>query len=518
VWRQKGYGSSGYKSVVNERGYDLRTREGRAQHAQRQTNNFIAGLCVFFSFGAAWLFDSAYGLWAGYVLFWIIIAFTNGVGTFVWAICAHVGGVLGYLISKLVAARPEELILWGIVFGTLLSAWVMRTVIQTIFCLSLFIGIWAIFDEPSSYFSAIPDRLLSVTLSQSPTELFAWLSEKTLPFIVSTSFAIANALSSLALLYGLWLWGWLIFNKINAWKINFVLKFLAKIIGAILVIISLPLTMVTGLLFKTLTGFGDFSSDPVSTFTSDLDFYFILVGFSATIGIFVNRAILFDRDIHLNYFVTTLMCLPGAFWLPRFMIQSSHRYDLKGAPEKGGTFAKQTQKKDKINSKSINFRRSENKNVSEAESPVRSYYKTALASVAKRIENLQKSRLKELVGLGEKRLTSIYNSYPDLSHILDDSDSNFKSKTGLGRLLAARVKSALKEIEKNRNREVLREFLQLLFPTKKAKVEIALSQFSSFEELLEEIDKNKLEIDGLTTNDLETIKRVSRIQMLNSSK
>ena len=92
------------------------------------------------------------------------------------------------------------------------------------------------------------------------------------------------------------------------------------------------------------------------------------------------------------------------------------------------------------------------------------------------------------------------------------------SQAGLGRLLAARVKSALKEIEKNRNREVLREFLQLLFPTKKAKVEIALSQFSSFEELLEEIDKNKLEIDGLTTNDLETIKRVSRIQMLNSSK
>ena len=517
MWRQKGYGNSKSKSVVEERGYDLRTREGRARHADEQTTNFVAGLCTFVSIGMAWLFDSAYGLWAGYILFWLITLFTHGAGFFIWATCAHVGGAAGYLVSMLVKAKPEELILWGIVFGTLLSALIMRTVIPTIISLWLLIGIWATFGEPSIYFAEIPNRVFSVTLSLSPTEFFAWFGDKFLPLLVGTAIAIVNGLSCLALLYGLWLWGWIIFNVIDEWALNFFLKFLAKIIGAILFLISFGLTMVTGILLGILADSAGFSSNSANTFYNNLGLYFILIGFSVTSGIFVNRAILLDRDIRLGYFASVLMCLPGAFWLPRFMVQSVHHNILQEAPAEKAISSGQVQKKAKTKSKSVNSKKSvvKNKNTTAANSPVRYYYRTAFISVTKKISALQKSRLEALVGLGEKRLTSIYSSYPDLCKILNESDQIFRSKTGLGSSLTKRVKFALTEAEQTRDKEVLSEFLKFLFPTKKSKVKILLSRFSSFDELLRRVDKSEMEIDGLTANDLDTIKRLSKIQIIN---
>ena len=55
MWRQKGYGNSEYKSVVDERGYDLRTKEGRAQHEDNKANEAIVTACVIVGALGWWL-------------------------------------------------------------------------------------------------------------------------------------------------------------------------------------------------------------------------------------------------------------------------------------------------------------------------------------------------------------------------------------------------------------------------------------------------------------------------------
>ena len=46
VWRQKGYGNSQYKSVVEERGYDLRTTEGRLKAEEKSNSNIFIYLVI----------------------------------------------------------------------------------------------------------------------------------------------------------------------------------------------------------------------------------------------------------------------------------------------------------------------------------------------------------------------------------------------------------------------------------------------------------------------------------------
>ena len=114
VWRQKGYGNADYKSVVEERGYDLRTKEGREQHAKEKFNHNASLACVIVGAGAAWLFDSPHGLWVGYLLFWILFAIgEKSILKFIWAIFAHVGAAIGYALSFIFNSEPLELSIWG---------------------------------------------------------------------------------------------------------------------------------------------------------------------------------------------------------------------------------------------------------------------------------------------------------------------------------------------------------------------------------------------------------------------
>ena len=124
MWRQKGYGNTQYKkSIVEERGYDLRTKEGREKHAKNKANESIAFICVATGAGASWLAESPHGAWAGYILFWLLLAIQkNSFSTMVWMISVHGFAIAGYGISLLFDGRPIEPALWGAIIGNFVAA------------------------------------------------------------------------------------------------------------------------------------------------------------------------------------------------------------------------------------------------------------------------------------------------------------------------------------------------------------------------------------------------------------
>lgn len=175
VWRQKGYGNSQYKSVVEERGYDLRTKEGRLKAEEKSNSNIFIYLVIGIGLTVGWFSgDRFYGFLASYLTFFLFLPFgtNSGPGTYVWATLAHVFGGFGYGVSWIFSTDWLEPTVIGVIFGTIFSSIILNGLALTAFVVFLLSGLWAFIGEPSLYLTDFFERL-SHHLNAALTDIFA---------------------------------------------------------------------------------------------------------------------------------------------------------------------------------------------------------------------------------------------------------------------------------------------------------------------------------------------------------
>ena len=174
VWRQKGYGNSPYKSVVEERGYDLRTKEGQIKAEEERNSNTFIYLVIGIGLAVGWLSgERLHGFVASYLAFFLLLPFgtNSGPGTYVWAILAHVFGGFGYGASLLFATDWLEPTVIGVIVGTIFSSIILNGLALTTFVVCLLSGLWAFIGEPRLYLEDVAGQI-SYHLSQVFLYLF----------------------------------------------------------------------------------------------------------------------------------------------------------------------------------------------------------------------------------------------------------------------------------------------------------------------------------------------------------
>ena len=175
VWRQKGYGKSEYKSVVEERGYDLRTKEGRLKAEEENNRNTFIYLVIGIGLAVGWFSDERlYGFIASYLTFFIFLPFgtNSGPGTYVWAILAHIFGAIGYGVSWLFVTDWLEPTVIGIIVGTFVSSIILNGLMLTAFIAFFFSALWALIGEPSLYLQDVAGQI-SHQLNAAFNDIFA---------------------------------------------------------------------------------------------------------------------------------------------------------------------------------------------------------------------------------------------------------------------------------------------------------------------------------------------------------
>lgn len=404
MWRQKGYGNADYKSVVEERGYDLRTKEGREQHAKERFNHNASLACVIIGVGSAWLFESPNGLWVGYLLFWILFAIgEKSIRTFIWALLAHVGAAIGYALSFVFNSEPLELSIWGMWLASFLFSIVFRRIAQFLFFLAAFVGIWAFLGEPSLYFEQMPLRISSANF------IFPVPNFNSVDLIV---YPILNLYGGLLLVFGFVYYVYLQSNLINEWKASNTVKNLVKI-GHFLVffIILFPLTVSLGFAIAIFIGF---KPEKLDNFIATPILFLMGLIYSMTFGLYINRKILGLRKEKINLFTSIFHCFMGLFWLP-ILGQVSNK---KKIIERTETIAKKTLE------------------VSE---------KAEARQLPDILKDEYTKTLQTIWGLGVKKQNALLEAYPDAQLFLmaSDEDVSYKTKSLVGKKMAKKIRFAL---------------------------------------------------------------------------
>ena len=492
MWRQKGYGNSEYKSVVDERGYDLRTKEGRAQHEDNKANEAIVTACVIVGALAWWLTGSPHGAWVGYIIFWISIAAKNDSPvTLVWAFFVHLFAIAGYGASLLFDTSSYEPAIWGAVLGNFVSAYLTKSMGYNIFLSCLCLGCWAFLGEPSVYFADLTERLVGAEyIGLPPIDLSIDIShlnsffEDTFNQLLATNgqlnplFFTLNIYASIALFFGFFRWGLILWKKPLDWASSKLDLFLLRIVGIAVFFFShvcclLLSILFFGLFYEQLPRIGQvaFNNYPVMAF--------FLASFSSTVGIIINISLRREKEQSRNFWPIIFQCALTLFWLPALSYQRTQNQ----VPENSKLITiNEEPSLDKTLKKSKPVKRqkavlSENQ---------------VTASVSDKFFILSRNKLQHqgldnaldgIVGLGKKRQSALMQAYPDLSEILEKSDGQINLQTGLGLKLTTRVKSALREAIKAREKDILSEYLSYVFPLKSRPRNLTIAVFNSFEQL-----------------------------------
>jgi len=391
MWRQKGYGNADYKSVVEERGYDLRTREGKEQHAKEKFNHNASLACVIVGAGAAWLFDSPHGLWVGYLLFWILFAIgEKSILTFVWALFAHVGAAIGYALSFVFNSVPLELSIWGMWLASFLFSIAFRRLAQFLFFLATFVGIWAFLGEPSLYFEQVPNRI-------GNSEMNFLLPNFNVVYPILNLYGVG--IHFFGILYYLYLNA----DLIDQWNRAKALKVIAKTAHFfIFFLVLLPLSASIFPISALLLGF---KPDEIDTITTPILFLMAL-GFSLTFGLFINRRVLSRRGQKTNFYISVFQCSVGLFWLPIILKEMANNNVVKES----------------------------NKNTEQRVAVFKSIGQDDYITI---IENIW--------GLGKIKQNALLEAYPDAQLFLDASDEQVSAKTKslIGKNMAKKIRFAL---------------------------------------------------------------------------
>lgn len=492
MWRQKGYGNSKYESVVEERGYDLRTKEGRSQHAENKANEAISVTCFAVGAAIAWLTDSPHGFWAGYILFWLLAPIKNeSLSTLVWAFFVHLFAAAGYGISLLFDASSYEPAIWGAVIGNFVSAHFNRTVGFNIFLLCLFLGCWAFFGEPSIYFADLAERLVGakyiglppMDLSIDLSNLNRFLDDTLNPLFatdgpINPLFFTLNIYASIALFFGFYRWGKILWKKPLDWASSKLDLFLLRLVGIAVFFCSHVCCIILSILFFALF------YDQLPR-VSQMAFYnypvmaFFLASFSPTVGVIINISLRREKDQERNFWPIIFQCAVTLFWLPALFYKRAQEQAPKNLKS---TTVNEAPSLDKTLKKSEPMKRqkadpSENQEASDVSD------KFFILSRKKLQHQGLDSAIDGILGLGKKRQSALVQAYPDLSEILEKSDGEISLQTGLGSKLIKRVKFALGEATKAKEKDILSEYLSYVFPLKSQPRNLTLAAFSSFEQL-----------------------------------
>jgi len=314
MWRQKGYGTGKQKNIVEERGYDLRTKEGRAKHVKAQENNLISSISVIAGLSVAWLTSSPHGLWAGYILFWLLLAGQNkSFNTLIWVVCAHLGALLGYLLGPAYGFSALESIAWGLFVGTFISSILLKTFLTTLFITALIAGIWFVIGEPQQYLNDFSQRLTSTqklflfefSFEITPKLAFLWLP--------------INLYSILALIFSFYAWGTIVFGTIRNRQMPMLIRFFFLILGGLFFLITWAFSLLWLPLIILLTETLPTISPPsfnLSTLKAGPNQLLVLLGFSSTIGIFVNRHLVSAYQRNTTLLLSLMQSILGFYWLP----------------------------------------------------------------------------------------------------------------------------------------------------------------------------------------------------------
>ena len=128
---------------MEERGYDLRTKEGQIKAEEERNSNTFIYLVIGIGLAVGWLSgERLYGFVASYLAFFLLLPFgtNSGPGTYVWAILAHVFGGFGYGVSGVLATDWLEPTVIGIIVGTIFSSIILNGLALTAFVVCLLSG------------------------------------------------------------------------------------------------------------------------------------------------------------------------------------------------------------------------------------------------------------------------------------------------------------------------------------------------------------------------------------------
>ena len=523
MWRQKGYGNSKYESVIEERGYDLRTKEGRAQHAEHKANEAIYVTCFAIGAAIAWLTDSPHGFWIGYALFWLLASIKNeSLSTLVWAFFVHLFAAAGYGISLLFDASSYEPAIWGAVFGNFVSAHFNRTVGFNIFLFCLFLGCWAFFGEPSIYFADLAERLVGtkyiglppMDLSVDISNLNRFLDDTLNPLFatdgpINPLFFTLNIYASIALFFGFYRWGKILWKKPLDWASSKLDLFLLRLVGIAVFFCSHVFCLILSILFFVLfydhlprVGQTAFYNYPVMAF--------FLTSFSPTVGIIINISLRREKEQERNFWPIISQCAVTLFWLPALFYKQTHNQvpeNLKSTTFNDASSSNKTLKKSEPMKRQI-------ADLSENQDAASVSDKFFILSRKKLQHQGLDSAIDGILGLGKKRQSALTKAYPNLSEILEKSDDEINSQTGLGSKLIKRVKFALREAIKAKEKDILSEYLSYVFPLKSQPRNLTLAAFSSFEQLYQFSKEPDGTLNTLNKNDLVSLVRVTLKQKM----
>lgn len=519
MWRQKGYGNTQYKkSIVEERGYDLRTKEGREKHAKNKANESIAFICVATGAGASWLAESPHGAWAGYILFWLLLAIQkNSFSTMVWMISVHGFAIAGYGISLLFDGRPIEPALWGAIIGNFVAAHLTKKMGINLFLGFTFLGCWAFFGEPSTYFSDLADRLVNSKYTGLP----AFGLSVDMPTIDFTSdkeltslFFILNIYATVALFFGFYTWGLILWEAPKRVASGALELTILRLLNIVIYSVSIPCVALPAFGFFLLL----FDYLPI---VDETNFYnypimiLILLGFSPTLGVIVNIRLRRSKNQRHPFWPIILQCISTCFWLPvllRAPVPKKLNKKSELITKVGSDRPSKANKKSPTTSK----RKVPPKNKDYQASALSGQY--LKLSREKFSDKDLDNALENIVGLGKKRRAAITKTFPDLQEVLEKSDSEINTQTGLSLELISRLKFALREAQKVREMNVLSEYLSYVFPLKSRPRKVITSAFSTFDQLYLFCINPDDTLTGLNRHDLAHLIQKTVQQQMNDNR
>ena len=181
---------------MEERGYDLRTKEGRLKAEEKSNSNIFIYLVIGIGLTVGWFSgDRFYGFLASYLTFFLFLPFgtNSGPGTYVWATLAHVFGGFGYGVSWIFSTDWLEPTVIGVIVGTIFSSIILNGLALTAFVVCLLSGLWAFIGEPSLYLEDVAGRI-SNHLSQVLSDIFASTSTQSQATVGKTVESISSAI------------------------------------------------------------------------------------------------------------------------------------------------------------------------------------------------------------------------------------------------------------------------------------------------------------------------------------
>ena len=406
VWRQKGYGNSPYKSVVEERGYDLRTKEGQIKAEEERNSNTFIYLVIGIGLAVGWLSgERLYGFVASYLAFFLLLPFgtNSGPGTYVWAILAHVFGGFGYGVSWLFATDWLEPTVIGVIVGTISSSIILNGLALTAFVICLLSALWALIGEPSLYLEDITGRI-SNHLNQVLSDFFPTTSTQSQSAIGrtvgSTSSAIPGQLNFFLNTVGIIAMATSILGASTMTFLNVKKSSFSSFSKFCLVPVSFA-ALALAFTLSLVVGEALLADNSEFTLYSRPSILASSIIFSVCVGYFLTRIYARQNNTTpgpLNPFLTSILCI---FWLPLF---TSKKPQITDETDKNESITKET-----ANGSTKQF----------------------------------EVKLKSVVGLGKKKREKILMYFPTPELFSAADSQTISLKTGVGKTVLERIRRVL---------------------------------------------------------------------------